>query len=320
MRWSWSTPRAIQAAAPFIGLAVFLLLEEHSAETFLGQTEEYGVWQLLIVGQVIAWILLAGAGWQALTDLWRDLRDWQLQRSRRSTLLDVGLYLFFAYAMTVGLLALYRYVRDPGIEDPGTTRLYNNIVLLTVLAIAATLPWTTSLRLVQLSCSTEKSWGRIDGDVPRIRRLRDVSLSASAALAFIIAMAVLATGALRQALAAGLDVAVASNASADEITLLTPFPEIYVVFYGLLFSALLGAIYLHVFNALDGRAQATIDGAVRLTDPMSADRFSTVHKVRQELAAEMQIGGDIRKNLEGLLVVASPLIGALLSRLAGLEP
>ena len=301
-RWSRLVPTSIQVAAPFVGIGVFLFLRNGAAGSPLGDSEEFGIWVLLIVGQVMAWFLLAGAGLHALIELWQRLGDWGLRPEQAA--IKTAVYLVFGYLVVTVLLRLYQEARAhiaPGGDDAG---LQAKVVVLTVLAYLATLPHAITLKLVQLASADGAAWGSIDLDVPRMRYLRAASLTAAAALAFVIAMAVLATGALRQALAAGG---------------LRPFPEIYIIFYGLLFSGLLGAIYLHAFNALDARGQSTLDGAAPFVDPMPADDYSTVHKARTELASELQIGGDIRKNLEGLLVVISPLVSAVFSSLAGIS-
>ena len=53
-------------------------------------------------------------------------------------------------------------------------------------------------------------------------------------------------------------------------------------------------------------------------DPESAEAFVTSRTLRTELAQELELGGDARRNLEGLLAVLAPLAGALLTRLGGL--
>jgi hypothetical protein len=318
VEWSWLVPRGIQFSAPFIGIGIFFLLEDGTAGSYIGGTEEFGIWQLLIVGQVIAWALLAGAGLRTLIDMWDRLATWRLRPER--PVRDVAPYLAFGYGTVILLLILYQAARAPAAPGGDLAGYWWKIVLLTAMGIAATLPYTILLRVAQLATAESGTWGSIADDVPRMRYLRSSSLAATAALAFIIAMAVLATGAMRQAIAAGRDRAIAAigGPQADDLGLL-PFPEIYVILYGVLFSALIGAIYLHVFNEFDARGQSTLDDASPISDPMSAADFSTVHKARAELASELQIGGDIRKNLEGFLVVISPLLSALLSRLAGIS-
>lgn len=48
------------------------------------------------------------------------------------------------------------------------------------------------------------------------------------------------------------------------------------------------------------------------------ESLATSGNLRRTLSAELELGGDARKNLEGLVAVFSPLIGALLSRFGGL--
>ncbi len=92
------------------------------------------------------------------------------------------------------------------------------------------------------------------------------------------------------------------------------------IVYGAWFTGVLAAIYLHVFTALDGRARSVLERAAPLPDPNlgAAEAFATGTKLRGELSAELELGGDPRKNLEGLIAVLSPLGGALLTRLGGL--
>lgn len=136
------------------------------------------------------------------------------------------------------------------------------------------------------------------------------------------ALDVLATGALRQTIEAAHQVASQSiGTAAADAAGLKPFPEIFVILYGVLFTALLASIYLHVFNELDRRARAIVEGDAPLPDASlaSAELFSSAHKLRTELGEELELGGGIRKNLGSLLVIVSPLLSALLSRLAGVS-
>jgi hypothetical protein len=82
----------------------------------------------------------------------------------------------------------------------------------------------------------------------------------------------------------------------------------------------LGAIYLYVFGAIDRRARWIVEQAAPLPEPRleSAEAFLASIQLRSQLAQEVELGGDARKNLEGLIAVLSPLLGALLTRLAGI--
>jgi hypothetical protein len=129
---------------------------------------------------------------------------------------------------------------------------------------------------------------------------------ATASLGTIIALAVIATGALQHAVQAAK---------------LSPLPESFVLVYGGWFTGVLAAIYLYVFTALERRARSIREKAAPLPQPdiASAEAFAASTKLRNELTQLLELGGDPRKNLEGLVAVLSPLVGALLS-LAGLNP
>ena len=65
-------------------------------------------------------------------------------------------------------------------------------------------------------------------------------------------------------------------------------------------------------------ASSTTRRALRDPTGESAEAFSASVALRTTLGQELGLGGDARKNLEGLVVVMSPLIGAILTRLGGL--
>jgi hypothetical protein len=161
------------------------------------------------------------------------------------------------------------------------------------------------LKRVQLCAAEEVGWSTTAADIERIHLLRRCLRAATASLGAIIALAVIATGALRHAV---------------EASDLIPLPDTFVLVYGACFTGILAAIYLHVFTALDGRARSLMEQAAPLPDPdlAAAEAFAASTKLRGELSAELELGGDPRKNLEGLIAVLSPLGGALLTRLGGL--
>ena len=68
------------------------------------------------------------------------------------------------------------------------------------------------------------------------------------------------------------------------------------------------------------RARLIVDRAAPFRDAevASVDTLRPSRDLRRALKEDLELGGDARKNLEGLVAVFSPLIGALLSRLGGL--
>jgi hypothetical protein len=303
--------RVVTLAAPLLGLGAFALLKwvgwgsernTHAA----GGARELAVWQFLITAQVVVWAVLAGAGFRAVKELDVHAQVWLPEtatawraRWRRET----ARFLLFSYSVVVVLLVAggVAGLRNPYVMNGQGWK----IPLLHVVAGAAAFPFFVVLKHVQLCAAEEIGWSTTARDIERIHLLRSYLRSATASLGAIIALAVIATGALRQAVEA-----------AD----LTPLPDTFVLVYGAWFTGVLAAIYLHVFTALDARARSLLERAAPLPDPnlAAAEAFAVSTKLRGELSAELELGGDPRKNLEGLIAVLSPLGGALLTRLGGL--
>ena len=101
---------------------------------------------------------------------------------------------------------------------------------------------------------------------------------------------------------------------------LTPLPEGFVVVYGASFTAVVAAVYLYVFSALETRGSLFLEAVAALPDPSveRAAAFTAGRSLRTELSQELELNRDPRKDLQSLLAVLSPLIGALLTKLGGL--
>ena len=136
--------------------------------------------------------------------------------------------------------------------------------------------------------------------------LRRQLRTATAALGTVIALFLISSRALSEAF---------------EAARLEPPPDSIVLVAGAWFTGILTAIYLYIFTSVDERARALLERAAPLPDPnpAAAEEFTTTMNLRRELSAELELGGDTRKNLEGLIAVFSPLAAALLSRFAGLQ-
>ena len=267
--------RAVLWAAAPLGLAVFaIVMAGDTADTAL-----VGVWALLVAGSVVLWTALASAGLRMLETLPR--------RSVRGFLVAV----YAAFALLLVLTGLAGIKSDHVVAGQPAKN-----VLLHVLAAVAILPWLVALERIRLEAR--------DGDpmIERIRVLRGALKGATAALGGMIAVAVIITGALREAVAAAHE---------------TPTPDLYVLVYGAWLTAVLAAIYVRVFGAIEARARAILERAVPLPDP-AADAFPAAAERRALLARELELGGDPRTNLEGLVAVLAPLAGALLTRVGGL--
>jgi hypothetical protein len=303
--------RVVTLAAPLFGLGAFALLKwfgwgSERDQGAVGGAPELAVWQFLITAQVVVWAVLAGAGLRAMKELDAHAQVWLAETAtawRARWRKETARFLLFSYSAVVVLLVagLVAGLRNPYVMTGQVWK----IPLLHVVAGAAAFPFFVVLKRVQLCASEEVGWSTTAGDIERVHLLRRYLRSATASLGAIIALAVVATGALRQAV---------------EAAALTPLPDTFVLVYGAWFTGVLAAIYLHVFTALDGRARSLLERAAPLPDPnlAAAEAFAASTKLRGELSAELELGGDPRKNLEGLIAVLSPLGGALLTRLGGL--
>jgi hypothetical protein len=315
---SWATWREwfdlaaiVAVAAPLGGLAAFVLLRYADWGTprdprATGGGPELGVWQVLIAAQVIVWMLIASAGLRALAALNKEIDEVPSARAaardgrwRRETVA----FLLFTYGVLVLFLVLSGIA---GMRNPNVMAGQGwKMPVLHVVAGVATLPFFVVLKRVQLWVTEDSAWSSTGKDVERVRLLRRQLRSATASLGAIIALAVVATGALRQAV---------------EAASLEPLPETFVIVYGAGFTGVLAGVYLYVFGALDGRAREIVANGVRVPDPdpAAAEKFSARIELRRALAEELELGGDAKTNLEGLLVVLSPLVAAMLTRIGGL--
>lgn len=275
-----SARRILLAAAPF-GLAVFAIvtLVEVGAEPEAKAGPLTDVWELMVGGSVVLWTALASVGARRLESLPR--------RDVRGFLAAV----YGAMALLLVFTALAGVAN--GIVIWGQP--WKN-VLLHVIAAVTILPWLVALERIRLEARDR------DATIERIRALRGGLQTATAALGGMVAVAVLLSGGLRNAVAE---------------TGLEPTPDEYVLVYGAWLTAILAAVYLRVFGAVERRAQAIVDRAVPLPDP-AAEAFPAPVERRGLLAQELGMGGDPRSNLESLVAVLAPLVGALLTRVGGL--
>jgi hypothetical protein len=312
-RRSLDLARVVIAGAPFLALGVFALLEwadwgsqpDAKAE---GGEKELAVWEGLITAQVAVWAVLAGVGLRAMRELDADAEAWLAEstdawraRWRKETtwflLLSYGVIVVLFVPSTLGSGEL----RNPSILTGQEWK----IVLLFVVAGVAIFPFLFVLKRIQLCAAEESGWSTRAKDLERIQVLRRQLRSATASLGTVIALFVIASGALSDAVeAAGLE----------------PLPDSAILVAGAWFTGVLAAIYLYVFTSLDARARGILERAAPLPDPSraAADEFVASTTLRRELSVELELGGDARKNLEGLIAVFSPLAAALLSRFGGL--
>ena len=132
----------------------------------------------------------------------------------------------------------------------------------------------------------------------RVLGLRHYLRRFLAVLGTFIGLVILATGALRHSvLAAGFE-----------------YPSEGVVLYGALFAALVAAIYVPTFSAIEGLARQMRNRAFPMTDISSRDGDAAKGdpvkqlKDRAALGETLKLGGTAKTNLETLVLVFTPLL------------
>ena len=302
---------AAYVTAPVAGVATYALIGLRSGESWFGRTPQFTVWQLILVAEVIVLGVLAAEGLTALRNLDAALRASAPNlRWKATTATQLG------YGYLLVLIPLVFYQLSVGAVD--VAGMPAKIGIVVVLGLLTTVPFLVVLKRIQIAADSPSGWGTA-GDIQRMRDFRQSLQGSSAALGLLIAMAVLATGALHQALTAGQKAARRAGAS-EEIAQLQPFPDVYILLYGLLFTGLLAGVYIAVLRSLDRRSREIVEAAAPIEDPTCPPaEFKEIHEKRTALATELQLGGGLRQNLEGAIAVLSPLATAVLTSLAGIE-
>lgn len=298
------TVRHLERAAPLLGaIAAYVVLELVDVGTqpdpHAHPDDRLAVWELVVTASVVVWIVLGVLGARMLRDPQTvpDATSWRRIVSRASG--------YFA--------AVYGAVAFPlvfmGLTGLGNTTIlagqqWKNVVLHLAGAVAI-LPLLILIKQIELHADDDAAWAPGAHTIAGISRLRRSLHIATAALGAIVALAVIGTGALRDAVvAAGVEAV----------------PDTLVLVYGAWYTAVVAAIYLPAFWAIERRATCMLNEVAQLPDPdaATAQTFSERVAFRAEVAQQLGLDGNARQNLEGLVVVMSPLIGAVLTRLGGL--
>jgi Na+/proline symporter len=294
----------VATGAFVLAVATYLLLTAGHDDALPPPTMELAVWQVLLSVQVAVWAVLAVSGLhvvQRVPNPW-DSKD-AAERAREWRRATQG----FLTAVYAAIVLQFVLAEAAGIEGPPLfAAQHSKIRLLHGLAALASAPFLVALKRIQLTAADPVGWSTASDDIRRIRALRRTLRTATASLGTIIALAVVSTGAGRRAMV------VAEKTE--------PLPESVDLLYGAWFTAILGAVYLYVFAALESRARSLLDDVAPLPHPRMSDLdgFTTSTRMRRELSDELELGGDVRKNFEGLVAVFAPLLGALLSQIGGL--
>ena len=144
-----------------------------------------------------------------------------------------------------------------------------------------------------------------DVNVHRVLSFRTFNRRFLALLGGFVGLSVLATGALRNAeLAAGIE-----------------FPSENVILYGAFFTALVAAIYVPAFAAVEKLAGRILDTAFPIPTIGDGDQtpIDAVERLRHRdvYGNALQVGGTAKGNLEGVLMVLTPVLTALFASALG---
>jgi hypothetical protein len=139
-----------------------------------------------------------------------------------------------------------------------------------------------------------KDWRRVQ----LLNRLSSELHRLLTTFAAFLTLWVVAVGMRRQALLA-----------ADE-TLSIPIEEVLI--FGLVFALVLGSLYLMASTAIDRRAAILSETFAPLPDPFPDD-FSDFLRRREQVQQLLGTGRDARRSFESVVVIASPLLTAMIA-------
>ncbi len=285
-------------------------------EEGLADDDGYKVWQLLVMLQFLVWAGIAVLNTRNLRDIRTrgdvDRKPWLFLAAVYG-----GMLLIFAPALTMGLIAS----EDSALACP--------VILLVVIGGLAVLPALLSLHRVRAVAKQDALWKAQEsnpGDDPQapdptgdpspsasakavldneqapspqsdllMRRLRRRVQPAVASVGVVIGLALIVDGQIASA----------------RVSLDVESGPPLIVLYGSFFTGVLFAIYVWVDAALDWRSRSCIDDLVGPSDPTDWAEFQKTEARRTALESAFGLGRSTRESFEGLVAVASPLIGAL---------
>ena len=288
---------SIAISPVLLAAVVFIVLEagDEPPDVTPEARARAGVWEVLVTASVFAWVILARIGWRLVREV-RELGG----RTTSNAIAAFLAIVYVAVALPLILAALMCITND---EVLAGQHIKNGLLHLTGAVLIA--PLLIAIKRIQLFAADGTAWSTSVETIARVKELRRTLHLATAALGGIVASAVVATGALRDAVAAapGFDTT----------------PDTFVLVYGAWYTAVLGGIYYYAFAAVEARARWFLERTAPLPQPSldAAEEFSTSVGLREQLTQELELGRSAFANLEGLVVILSPLLGAVLTRLAG---
>lgn len=264
-------------------------------ESFV-ESAEFEIWRVLLASNLSIWI-----GSIPLQTRWFKQAHKTAGSGRR------GFWIAFTEFVIVILVIVMVLWMARGDAGPPLEHATLRLVIVQTVGIVVSGFSVMGLLIVGNAARTHPvSWESPDTtNANRILHFRKFNRRFLALLGGFIGLSVLATGALRDAeVAAGI-----------------MFPSENVVLYGAFFTALVAALYVPAYAAVESLAMRMLDKAFPIPTIGLSD-YSPGNAVDQMQGREvysntLKVGGTAKGNLEGVLLVFTPLLTALFASALG---
>jgi hypothetical protein len=275
------------------------------------ESGEFRMWVFLIVAQTALWavaatVLLAPEMRRPLAGLWPEAR------------IPVAASVIATGVPLVSIVAVASL--SSSIEYPLPAHQWK-VFALSLIGAAVALVGVAELALVKFALQHDSPRGGTAEDIKRYLALRTLLQRVLAIEGAIIGAAVLATGALRNAV-------VAYNPSLAKFIKYNPgfaqthhlhtsaFPRELVLMYGAFFTLLLALLYAPVYFRLLEVGRANVDRACKAEEPASAAWLPAYEK-RKKLEEHLQLEIATSASFRAGVAILTPLAGALVALLLG---
>lgn len=295
--------RAIVGAV--LGAVGFVVAHQHISTTdtasALTAAAEDGGRSLVLFG--LWWALIGALGGLGVAAAWHSL-VWLLEVARHVPAWSLRTVVSVA-APTVAVVGAWAlvWVSDVGtVEDAGLPRaLTADVQPIRNVSLLCAVPGFLAFGVVRHVARERVRTAATDAEIELLRGLRATTRRLLTLFGALLTLIVVATGMRRRAL-------VAWSSSVD-------VPVEQVLLYGLMFALVLAFLYGTTAAALDARASALIDRVLPLPAPDDSS-FLDRH-ARRGVLAEMVGAASFRQSFESGVLVAAPLLSALLGVATG---
>jgi hypothetical protein len=278
--------------------------------TPLVHSAQFRFWVFLIALQTALWAL--GAGFllsppvrTPLAGLWSDARDSVAGNVLAAAVPLVGFAVLASLRSSVHYPMPYHHTK---------------VLVLTLIGSAVALVGVAELILVKVALQREKARGTLS-DIERFLELRTVLQRVLTVEGVILGAAILATGALRNAVLAYAHYLQTHPVYLHEhphqaAYLHATFPHEYVLAYGAYLSLLLALFYAPVYFRLLDIGRKNVDAASKLPEPSSPDWVASYEK-RKKLEEHLQLEVTTTASFRAGVAILAPLASALVALLLG---